>query len=234
MVHYCHGRFAEARSALEGKENTLQLAFLDAAVASKLGDKKLAQERWLEAEARYRQVCQEILAREAAESVAEVFSGSWWEFAYDQAMRRLAYEATSGAALPDDPWQRLIQARGDWLIGEKEKAEGELAAAAAANPKEWELWAARARLFSKWGQQDRARADWQKVVDLAGADPIAWTERGRWYAERGERENAAADFAKAASLAPDKVNDASAVDQGKPRPDPPQTPGPAAEAKPKR
>ena len=44
MVHYRHGRYAEAQSVLEKyrQDNTLQIAFLDAAIASKLGDRERA------------------------------------------------------------------------------------------------------------------------------------------------------------------------------------------------
>ena len=52
----------------------------------------------------------------------------------------------------------------------------------------------------------RAEAAWQRVVDLAGDDPMPWIQRGRWYAERGKHDKADADFTKAASLTPDELN----------------------------
>ena len=50
MVHYRHDRFPEAQSVLEKfrNSNRPQIAFLDAAIAAKLGDKERARQRWSE------------------------------------------------------------------------------------------------------------------------------------------------------------------------------------------
>ena len=59
---------------------------------------------------------------------------------------------------------------------------------------------------SNWNEIERAEAEWQKIVDSAGDDPMPWIHRGRWYAERGEHDKADADFARAASLTPNELN----------------------------
>jgi sulfatase modifying factor 1 len=42
-----------------------------------------------------------------------------------------------------------------------------------------------------------AEAEWQRVVELAGDDPMPWIRRGRWYAEHGRQEQADLDFSQA-------------------------------------
>ncbi|MCS7469981.1 protein kinase [Stieleria sp. ICT_E10.1] len=209
MVHYRYDRFPEAQSVLEKFRYSTrpQIAFLDAAIAAKLGDKERARQRWSDGETRYQQNCRAALDRGVADNDNGIFHESWWQFIYDAAMRRLAVETMSPGQAADDPWLHLIQARGYATIGEIDQAEAELSAALAASANNVDALLARMRLFEQL-QDERfsADAEWQKVVDLAADDPMAWIHRGRWNMQRGEKKKAEADFAKAASLTPDELN----------------------------
>ena len=201
MVHYRYDRFTEAQSVLEKFRNSTipQVAFLDAAIAAKLGDKERARQRWSEGEAGYRQNCRAALDRDVADNDKGIFNEYWWQFAYDAAMRRLAVETMSPGQAADDPWLHLIQARGYATIGETDQAEAELSAALAASANNVDALLARMRLFEQLhDERFSADAEWQKVVDLAADDPLAWIHRGRWNMQRGEKKKAEADFAKAA------------------------------------
>jgi serine/threonine protein kinase/tetratricopeptide (TPR) repeat protein/Flp pilus assembly protein TadD len=208
IQQYRAEQYGEAQETLAPfPSSNPQIAFLDAAIAWKLGDKARARQRWAEGEKRYRRSFAEALAREPIDERKGIFVEHWWHIAYWQVMRRLATEVMSGDQPPAaDPWQHLIQARGYGMIGETEKAEAELAAASAAAPGDAEIWLARVRLFEMWNEIKRAEAEWQKIVQLAGDDPLPWIRRGRWYAERGQHEKADADFAHAASLTPNELN----------------------------
>ncbi len=208
VVNYQRGEYSKVQSILEqfrGHTAWPEIAFLDAAVAAEVGDRRVAEDRWSAAEERYRSICEKALSADVADNNSGIFNKHWWQFAYSQVTRRLACEAMSGEPAAD-PWQHLIQARGYRLIGETEKADAELAAASAAAPEDAEVRLARVRLLVEWDEIERAEADWQKAVDSAGDDPMPWIHRGRWYAERGEHEKADADFAKAASLTPNELN----------------------------
>ena len=208
MVHYRLEQYSEAQSAIESfrGSHTPQLAFLDAAIASELENKELAQQRWSEGDSRYRQICRDALVRDVTDNNNGVFGQYFWQYAFDQAIRSLALEAMSEELVTGDPWHHLIQARGYRLIGETEQAEAELAAAGAAAGDNPDVWLARAELFERWDDIERAEADWQRAVELAGDDPMPWIHRGRWYAMQGEQEKADADFAHAASLTPNELN----------------------------
>ena len=210
MLQYRAEKFAEAQATLApfSSNNHPQVAFLDAAIAFKLEDEARSRRRWSDGETRYRELCRNALTSNGLDVKTGIFNEHWWQFGYGQAMRRLAAETMSnGQPSPDDPWQRLIQARGYRLIGEIEKSDAELAAAVAAVPDDPDVWLARARLLDQWDKSARTAEDaWQRAVELAGDDPLPLIHRGRWYAERGEHEKADADFAKAASLTPDELN----------------------------
>lgn len=210
MVRYRQGNFAVAQVILSkfSTSSAPQVAFLDAAVAWKLGDEPRARRRWSEGEASYRKLCARALSSQGTDVRLGVFHEHWWQFQYGQLMRRLAAETMAGdKPQPDDPWKRLLQARGFLLIGENQKADAELAAAIAAAPGDVEVWMARARLLDQDARRTpSAEADWRQVVDLAPSDPMTWIQRGCWYAEQGQHERADADFAKAASLTPQELN----------------------------
>ena len=136
------------------------------------------------------------------------FSSLWWEYSHFLATRRRAWELIRNRAPPDDPWQHLVQARGYRLIGQKEQADDELAAAKSLAPSDSEVLIAAIELESRWGDAARvAEADWQRAIELAGENSLLpLIQRGRWHAERGEHEKADADFAKAASLTSGELN----------------------------
>ena len=209
VMHYRRGEYQEAFSILEHAKNRVwpQSTFLESAVAFKAGDEERAHSRFSAAEQRYRAICREALQRSVGKEDTGVFNEHWWQFAYGQVTRRLAREAMSLRASPeDDPWQHLLQARGYRLIGETELSDAELQAAAAAAPDDLDVHLVRIQLLEEWGQTDGIEDEWQKVVEAAAGDPMPWIERGRWYAQRGEHEKAEADFAQAASLTPNELN----------------------------
>ncbi len=210
MFEFRSGDFTGAGQTMERHATSTwtQLAFLDAAVAWKLGNQERAQQRWSQAEALYQRRCQEALSRSPLSDVEKgvystgVYNEHWWQFVYGQAMRQFAAEVLAeGQPVSDDPWPHLIQARGYRLIGENEKADAEIAAATAAVPDDPVVWKAIAHLQESWESDSvAAHVSWSKAVEFAGNDPLLWIERGHRYVERGEQAKADADFAKAASL----------------------------------
>ena len=202
----------QAETALETLDSLgegrqwLHAQLLRALVHEAMGERDRAQQYLNQAEREYEQTVASALdGTGSALRLGESVNKKWWEFAYSQVLRREARAKIHGETTSDDPWQRLILARGYWQIGENEKAEAELAALVIDQNNPY-VWMARARLLGQWGKNDRAEADWQKVVDLAADDPMTWIHRGRWNAERGDQEKADADFAKAASLTPNELN----------------------------
>ena len=63
--------------------------------------------------------------------------------------------------------------------------------------------AARAMLYRRFGEPDKAMADFDKGVEIEPKNPYAWSRRATFLAERGEWQKAIADFEKAIELAPD-------------------------------
>ena len=183
-----------------------QIPYLNALVASAVGDEREAQASFARAETLYQEVGLESVTRPAVDATGLPQQPSH-ELAYLQALRREAWLRVKGIAAPDDAWQHLIEARGYRLIGEVEQADREMAAAAAAAPDDPQFWLARARLQAQ-GDDPTGSAEeaWRRAIELAGVDPRPWIDRGRWYAERGETEQANADFAKAAALSPAELN----------------------------
>ncbi len=182
-----------------------QKPYLDALVASAVGDESEARASFVRAEALYREVGLVTITRPAVDP-SGLPQPNAHELAYLQALRREAWLRVMGATAPDDAWQHLIQARGYRLIGEIEQADREMAAAAAAAPDDPQVWLAQARLRTQWGDPAGSEDAWRRSVELAGVDPRSWIDRGRWHAERGETEKADADFAKAAALTPAELN----------------------------
>lgn len=209
LVDYFGQRYADADQILKPHRNSNwpQIAFLDSAIAWKLGDRDRSQTRWKQGEFEVRRRVKAALQRNPLSGTNGVFSDSWAQHAYFFILRRLAAEALAdGQPVPANPWVHLIQARGYHLIGEYDKADAEIAVATAAVPNDSELWMTIAHLHTEWNQPIAAQTAWDKVVENAGNDPLPWIQRGRWYAERGEQEKADENYAQAASLTPRELN----------------------------
>ncbi|MCA9135274.1 MAG: tetratricopeptide repeat protein [Planctomycetales bacterium] len=167
IVEFRLGQYADAQAAIIRfrASHTPQLAFLDAAIAAKLGNHELAEQRWSEGESRFRSNCQEAINHGFAENNRGIFNQFWWQFAYDQAMRRIAFEVLHGGPYPADPWQHLIQARGYQTIGESELAEAELAAAETAAAGNNEALLAYQQLVGRWESLGLAALEQQRKFD---------------------------------------------------------------------
>jgi serine/threonine protein kinase/Flp pilus assembly protein TadD len=204
------GNYANAEAILKPHLNNSnpQLKFLHAAILWQLGDKTRARQCWEQGEAEFVRITKEDLQRDPAGRTNGVFLEGFTQRVYYHAFRRLCSETfAEGQPVPGDPWLHLIQARGHHLIGEKEQADGELAAATALAAKDSAVWLAITWLQDDWGKRAATvEVSWSRAVELAGNNPLPLIHRGRWYAERGEQAKADADFAKAASLRPRELN----------------------------
>lgn len=209
LIEHREQRYAQAEAILAPYRTDpwVQEAYLDAAVSWKAGDVDLARVLWSTAEATHQRQVVQVLERNPAENANGVFGEHWWQFLFTRLMRRMAAETLAdGQSVPDDPWLRLVQARGYRLIGEDDRADAEIAAATSAAPGDPELWIAIARLRMQWRQPDGARAAWDKAIEVAPNDPLPWIHRARWFAQRGAWEQADADYAHAASLTPRELS----------------------------
>ncbi|HUG89691.1 MAG TPA: hypothetical protein VML55_02585, partial [Planctomycetaceae bacterium] len=191
--------------SLQNAGDKLDVCFAGALIAHGAGKTELARERLQKAEAIFVHYCQQTLQVDPVGLAPGLStSGHWWEFTAPVLLRREAWRVIDGSKAPDEAWLRLIEARADHLLGDTARRDEQLAAA---DSRDVDVWVARARLagdFDPTGQS--AEAAWQRVVDLAGDDPLPWIQRGRWYAEHGQQEKADADFAKAAGLTPNELN----------------------------
>jgi serine/threonine protein kinase/tetratricopeptide (TPR) repeat protein len=205
VAQYRAGEYEQALKTFEPHRERF-LAFLEAAIAERLGDHEAALRIWANAQTDYESLCVEILTAEATprndSTILLGWDQNWWHFATVQALRREAHRIIYGEEA-DDPWQHLIQARGYRLIGETELSEAEMASAAAAAGNDSKIWLARAELLGRWGEIERAEADWQQVVDLQRNDPAVWLQRAAWYSKQGKTEQAEADWQRAVELAGD-------------------------------
>jgi serine/threonine protein kinase/tetratricopeptide (TPR) repeat protein len=183
----------------------LSAGYLFALAAHYTGNQSGAKQQLQRAETLYGRFCQDSL-RTDQPGIETPIVDFWWELAAAQLLRREAWRTIDEGRAVEDPWRRLIEARGYRLIGEVRLAEEAMQAAIEAAPNDCNVWLARAQLWQQWGEFPRAEADAQRISDLAGNDPEPWIQRGRWYAERGDRERSEADFAAAAMLTPHELN----------------------------
>ncbi len=120
-------------------------------------------------------------------------------------IRREAHVRLDGKP-PENPWHRLHAARVYFMLGQVDKAEAALKAAAAARPDDVGVLLARARLLTQQGLNDRSEADFAAAQKLQSSDPLPWIRHGRFLAESGQPEQADTAFARAATLTAGEAN----------------------------
>jgi tetratricopeptide (TPR) repeat protein len=163
--------------------------------------------RWLNrADQGHEAAAREALAGTALELRIPSAGTHWQHWAYFRLFRQEAKGLIAEAAPKEDPWAGLLQARAHAKLGQTERAEADLQAAAAVGADDPAIWWARGRLFAQLGKRDRAEADFARALALRPNDPQQWIARGRYFAETGQGQKADADFAKAATLAPDELH----------------------------
>ncbi len=217
LAYYRGSRFDEAWNLLKSNRITncmdfdtgnvthLPGGYLYALVAHANGRKDHAVAKLEQVEGLYRIACRNALATKQTK-LCPGFLKFPWEVAAAQILRREAWRKIHDQAAPADGWWHLVRARSYWRIGDKAKAEIELAATETLTAEDSELYLARAWLFGHFGMATRAEAELTRMVEVGGVDPMPWIHRGRWYAERGELAKADADYAKAAVRTPDELN----------------------------
>jgi tetratricopeptide (TPR) repeat protein len=226
-AQYRAGRFKEALSSLDQVPNLIERWPLRALVLHRLGQTEAARQSMTKADNHSKELIQQALARDSLRVPWETWWRNWAAF---QILRREAHELIDGSPMPDDPWQRLLRARAYLKLGQHEKADKDLEAAVAYNPKDFEIWWARAGLFAQLSQADKAVQDFVTALDLVPAaaypdrmffvpavpqesdifarlvklrpDARLWMGRVHRLGRRGQWKNASAAIAKVIELNP--------------------------------
>jgi serine/threonine protein kinase/tetratricopeptide (TPR) repeat protein len=211
QVRYRSGHFKEALQALDQSGALDEREPLRAMVHHRLGQSKEAREWLTLSDQRSKKIAQDYMEVDAL-----ILPPMQWNWAAFQYLRREAHELIDGGeragnvsdrnSVMDDPWLHLLRARAYYKLGFREKAEKELQAAVAGNPKDPRFWSARAGLFAQLGQFKRAETDFAKMTEGNPDDCRPWIARGRYFIEHGQPQKADADFAKGASLTPNELN----------------------------
>jgi tetratricopeptide (TPR) repeat protein len=124
------------------------------------------------------------------------------ESASTSILRAEAWHTITGEKDAPDTGMRLVQARGDLLIGETELAEEHLNAAMGVSPENPAVWEMSAALCEQRGDFGRAESAWQRAIDLAGDDPLLLVKRGEFYSRTTRWDLAKEDWRKAVTLDP--------------------------------
>jgi tetratricopeptide (TPR) repeat protein len=128
------------------------------------------------------------------------FWRDWVEFLLLRREATALIEGTSVAA--GEPWLRLARGRTYARLGQADKADSELQAAAAARPNHPDVWLARGQVFAELGLYDRADADFAQAVDLKPDDPQLWLARGQILGRLGRWRQAGPALDRVIALNP--------------------------------
>lgn len=124
--------------------------------------------------------------------------GDWYYWSIFLLFRQEATEAVTGQAAPADVWQQLHRGLVYAKLGDEQRSEAELRAAAAARPDDPEVFRLRGRVYGLLGRPERGAEDLARAVDLfaKGLDAVRPEDRGAARAAAARWDDVFAELSK--------------------------------------